>query len=174
MWKPLENTNQLGQILDGDFAGVFLVHRRQVIELDAREFHLQQAIHGQLAARVRETDDDAVHLSLRHDGRNVVDRADDVGRDRITLANLRGVSVDEPDDVHRQLDAPRVEFARKCDGLRAGAHQQQPFARCPAAQPAFGETPTRHDDNDEQAGDEKHAAADFQGGNPEVEHRQDE
>ena len=53
------------QVLDRDLAGVVLVNRGEVIEADAVELHLEQLVHRQLAAGVRQADDHLVDAAGR-------------------------------------------------------------------------------------------------------------
>ena len=46
-------------------------------ELHAVELHLEQFVHRQLAARIREADDDAIDRPRADDGRNIFDGPDD-------------------------------------------------------------------------------------------------
>ena len=100
------------QILDGDLARVLLVDRRQMVEGDAVQLHLEQLVHRQLAARVRQADDDAIDGSGADDGRNVLDRADDAGiQDR--CADLGRIGIDEADDLDAQLVASVEHLPRQ-------------------------------------------------------------
>ena len=91
------------EILHGDLACVFLVDGRQVIEAYAVEFHLEQLVHWQLAARIGEAHDDSIDAARTDDRRDVLDRADDPWVDQ-RRADHRGIGIDEPDD----LDAEQV------------------------------------------------------------------
>ena len=163
------------QVLDRDLAGVFLVDRREVVERDALELHLEQLVHRQLAARVRQADDDAIDAARAHDARNVLDRADDArieqrrpdlapDRDRRTRRSRRRAR-----GGARRARAPD----RRAAGLVPTSSSRSRGPTRPLSH-SKDEAPADDDGNHQHRGDQEHAAADHQAGNPEVEHREDE
>ena len=106
------------EVLDGDLSGVLLVDRRQVIELDALQLHLEQLVHRQLAARIGKAHHDAIDAP----------RADDCPGCRRSVpmtpglmhrrTDLRRIGIDESDDLDAQLVAPLEQLPRKLDAPR--------------------------------------------------------
>ena len=88
-WQPRRLPEPVGedepartQVLDGDLAGVLLVDRGQVRERHAFELHLEQLVHRQRAARLRQAHDHAIDAASTHDGRDVLDGANHAGIDQ--------------------------------------------------------------------------------------------
>ncbi len=79
---------------------------------------LEELVHRQLAARVGQADDDAIDAARAHDGRNVVDGADDAGI-QTGGADARRIGIDEPDDLDAELMAPLEQLARQIDSRLA-------------------------------------------------------
>ena len=101
------------QVLDRDLAGVLLVHGRQVIELHAVEFHVEQLLHRQLAAGIHEAHHDAFDAADR--GRSAESRRPCRGHGN-PIAAVVGLVVGEADDLDAQLLAALREFEREFTG----------------------------------------------------------
>jgi hypothetical protein len=135
------------EVLDGDLAGVFLVHRRQVVEGHAVELHLEELLHGQLAARIGEADHHAIDLPLPDNRRNVVDHANHAGIEH-GRPDPRRIRIDEPDNVNAHLVPPLVKLPRQLDRRRAGANDEQPLAWPHPATGPLEEQPPPDGDHD--------------------------
>ena len=150
------------QVLDRDLAGVLLVDRGEVRERDAVDLHLEQRVHRQGAARVRQADDHAVHAPGAHDRRDVLDRANHA-RVEHRLAHACGIGIDEPDQLHADLAAHRVQLLRQRDGAGAGTDDEQALARRDVRHhPLEREAPADDGHDHQHGGDQDDAAADDQ------------
>ena len=163
------------QVLDGNLAGVFLVDRRQVIELHAVvQLHAEEAVHRQLAARIGEADDHAIDLALANDRRDLGNRADDTRIDERRSDQLR-IGVDEAHQLDAELLAAIEQLLRQRHRGAARADDQQALRGTDSErEPLERETPSGDQDDHERRGDHEHAAADDELRNPVVEHRQDQ
>src|SRR5207248_10473739 len=90
------------QVLRRDLARVLLVQRREMIETHAVQLHLEQLVHGQLAARVRQADHYAVHVARADDGWDVLNRPDHTGIQH-GRTQARRVRVDKPDNFDSEI-----------------------------------------------------------------------
>ena len=151
------------QVLERDLAGVILVDGRQVIEQDAAaQPDVEQMVHRQLAARIRQADHHAVDAQPRRQRRDIVDHADHAGVDH-RRADARRIGVDEADDIDAELLAPFEQLARQHDGGGAGADEQQPLARRQVVdQPLERRAPGHHQAQCERCGQQEHALLDDQ------------
>ena len=158
-------------MLDRDLAGVLLVDRREVGEVDAVEFHLQQRGHRQLAARLGEAHDDAVDRSRAHNRRDVGDRTDDAARRGVGRWR---VGIDEADNLDAHLGAP-FQFAREAQRRGIGADDEKSLAPGDRpGEPDEHDPPADHQRDGNQDGDRDHAFTDDQRRKPEVERREDQ
>ena len=145
-----------------------------MIEGDAFEFHFEQLVHRQGAARVGQAHDHTIDALPTDDAGNIVDGSDNAWIEQ-GRPDPRRIGIDEPDDFDAQLVPVIVQLRGESDGRAAGPDEQQPLARTDAAAQPF-EHHAPDDDNREQQdrGDEKHAPPEDEAGKPEVQHRQRE
>ena len=129
-----------------------------MIERDARQLHLQQLVHRQLAARVREADDDTVHGVAFDDRRNVLDGADDAGGHAGRTYRAR-VRVDEADNLDAELAAS--VSSRPSEIAAAFVPTSSSRSRGPTGAPAIRTRRQPMTSSDDQDGsDQENAAAD--------------
>src|SRR5215471_10991601 len=156
------------QILDRDFSRVLLVHGGEVIKRHPVELHLEQFLHRQHPASLRQADDDAVDIARTNNRRNIFNRADHAGIDD-GHSDPEWVHVYEPDNLDAQLVSQLEHLTGECYRRRIGANQQQPLVRRQTtARPFEGDAPADHEGDDEQGGNQEHSASDDQRGKPEI------
>jgi hypothetical protein len=144
-----------------------------VPETDALELHLEQLVHRQLAAGIRQADNDLVDGSRAHDRGDVLDRPDHAGVDHRRADAFR-IRIDEPDDFDPEVRA-LVELTGEPDGGIARAHEQQAFRRTHLSNHPFEhQAPTEHECEDEAGGKDEDAASDNQVRQPKVQRRKNE
>src|SRR4029079_17646415 len=86
--------------------------------------------------RIRQTDYNPIDAAGAHDGRDVLNRADDAGIQH-RRADACGIGIDEADNLNTELH-PLIQLAREVHGCLAGADQKQTLTRphLPARPPA--------------------------------------
>ena len=139
-----------------------------MIKGDARQLHVEQFLHRELAPGIGQADDDAVNAVGADDSGNVFDDANDARIDD-WCAHARRVGINEADDVDAKFVTPLEQLSRQRDRRGARPDEQQALTGTHApAQPLEGHPPTDHEDEYQDRRDHEDAATDDEAGEPVV------